>query len=662
MANREDKPFYAGKSNYYLGLYFSNKQITDSSIFYLRKAKKAYMSCRDTLNMGIISIYIGLEYEKIGDTENTTLNYQKGSDLLELERDTVWFGFINNRLGSIYYSQGNYILALKHLQQSINAYEMSNHLLNLGITYNKIGLIYRKIEDKQKEENAYLKAIGFLKGLDASKQLGEAYNNLAEVYLDKGEIDKGLEILEKAKIAFEKAEHTLGLCSYYTVLSYYNLNIIQPPNYNKVIEYCSKSFEIAKEYKYYRQYADATYFLGQAYFLKNKLIKAEQVLSEGLAVAKAHNFKHEIVKITEILAQVYDKSGESKKAYQTLMEYIALKDSIVGEDKVKEFTQLDLQFKFNRQQMRDSLKYENNILERDFLHRKEIHSQKQSMLILIFISLLFIVTAFFVFLNARKNKKQVKIQSEKNALINLQKIEIEAYASEIQEAYIKLQDLDEYKQAMANMLVHDLKNPLNLLVNSHVFEDEQEMRMVVNRTSKQMLNMIINLLDISKAEHNNMRLNKKQVFLIEILNDAMGEVDYLCIQKRITIVNKSVTEFSLQADKDILLRVFTNVLTNAIKFSPIGSEVSFDAVINQEKQLIISFKDKGVGIAKEHQNIIFKKFKQIGDNKIGSTGLGLAFCKMACELHNWSIGVESEPGNGAEFRIIIDDYQTIDKA
>lgn len=661
-ANREEKPFYAGKSYYYLGSYYSNKQITDSSIFYFRSAKKAYMSCRDTLNIGIVSCRVGLEYQKNNDTENAILNFQKSSDLLEMVRDTVWFGFARNRLGSIYFSQGNYILALKNFQQSINAFEMSNHLLNLGITYNKMGLIYRKIEDKQKEQNAYLRAIAYLKQMDPSKQLGEAYNNLAEVYLDKGEVNKGLEYLEKAKVAFENLGHTLGLCSYYNVLSYYNLNIVQPPNYEKVIEYCDKSLNIAEENEYYQQYADVTYFLGQAYLAKNQMNKAEQILLDGLNVADSHGYKHEVLKITEILAEVYEKLGQLKLAYTTLREYNILKDSIVGEEKIKGFTQLDMQYRFSRQQMRDSLKYEHNILEKDFLHRKEIQSQKQSMLILIFISLLFIITAFFVYVNARKNKKQVQILSEKNALINLQKMEIEAYSSEIQEAYIKLQELDEYKQAMSNMLVHDLKNPLNLLANHEVFEDEQEMRMVVNRTSKQMLNMVTNLLDISKAEHNNMQLNKKKVYLIEVLNEAIGEVDYLCIQKHIKIVKKSFTEYSLQADKDLLLRIFTNILTNAIKFGPVGSEVCFDAVITQEKQLKIFFKDKGPGIAKEHHEVIFEKFKQVGDNKIGSTGLGLAFCKMACELHNWSIRVNSDPEKGAEFWITIDEYKTIVKA
>lgn len=659
IASEEKLAYYEGKSNYYLGLYFSNISNYDTAIYYFEKAKIAFRVCRDTLNMGKAVTNIAVEYKMKGDIEKALLNYHKGSDLLEMVGDTIWYGYANNHMGMTYFRQGNYIPALKHLKISIEAFTKSGNMKFVGVATNALGVIYRKTEDKEKEEEAYLKAISILKEMDVSIDLGKAYNNLAEIYFDRGEIDKGFKTLEKAKEVFEASNYPLGLCSYYEVQSYYYLETVEIPQYDKVIELCLKSLKIAEEYEGFRQYADVTSYLGIAYLETNQLQEAKRILEKGLSVAKKYDYKHEVVKITEVLSRVYEKSNQPQKALDYLREFIAIKDSIVGEEKIKEFTQLDLEFKYKHQQQQDSLNYIKANLERDFQHKKEIQGQKQILIVLAFISALIFVVAFFMFMNARKNKKQVQVLSEKNAQIEKQKIEIETYATQIQEAYIKLQKLDEHKQAMTNMLVHDLKNPLNLLVNIEAIEDELEKRLIVMRTSKQMLNLIMNLLDVSKAEHNKLILNKTKVNLVDIIQPALEEVDYLCMNKKITIQNNDSLDYRLNADREILMRVFINFLTNAIKFSPLASTIFITTKITQDKLFRIAIKDNGIGIAKENSELIFEKFYQIESREYGSTGLGLAFCKMAIESHNWNIGVDSELGKGAEFWITMDDYEII---
>jgi signal transduction histidine kinase len=661
FSEKTKSAYYKGKSSFYIARSFSRLNEKDSAFVYFKTAEKAYEVCNDTLNRGIINAYLGYEYKNLGNIDSAISYYIKGSDFLELIEDTIWFGYTNNHLGMIYFNLGNYLQALQHLQISKEMAIKSNNTLNVGKISNAIGIIYRKTKDREKEEAAYQFAIQTLETIDNSMDLGMAYNNISEVYLDKGEIDKGFEALSKAKEIYEEIDYPLGLCSYYAVLSYYYLETADPPVYKKVIEYCLKSLAIAEKFEDYRQYADVTSYLGTAYLKTNQLGKAQAILEKGLIVAEENKFKHEIVKIKEALALVYEKKNQPFKALQNLKDYVAIKDSIIGEEKIKEFTRLDMEFKFKQQQVSDSLKYVQENLETEFLHKRELQMQKLSILILIFISLLIITISVFIYINSRKNKKQVGILSEKNTQINLQKKEIENYAKQVREAYLKLKELDEYKEAMTNMLVHDLKNPLNLLVNLDAFSDEYDKSLIINRTSKQMLNLIMNLLDISKVEHNTMQLNKTKIQLLPFLHLAIEEVDFLCLQKNIKLQIISEDNLNINADRDIFLRVINNLLVNAIKFSPSKSTISIiSQIIDEENKLRISIKDEGIGIASENHNLIFEKFKhvqQINTNQIGSTGLGLTFCKMAVESHGWEIGLESELGKGAEFFILIKDFE-----
>jgi signal transduction histidine kinase len=633
IARAEKLTYYEAQAEKLIGRYFMMKGETDSSMYYLNKSEIIFTSINDTVNLGKTFFFKSLVFKSIGETDSMFKYQLRANDLFMFANDTNWYGVSNNYLGNNYAYEGNYILALKYLQNSLEAFKLSGNKINIGANYNSIGIVYRKTKDQEKEEQAYLNAIKTLGSIDKTIILGQAYNNLSEIYFDKGETKKAFETLKEAKKVFEDIGYPLGLSSYYSVLGYH-YSTTTPPDNLKVIENFNKSIAIAKEHNDYRQYADGTAYLGSAYMEIGEFQKARTILKKGLAAAEENGFNPEIMKISKILAEVYSRSGQTEKAYQLLQRHLALKDSLSGEDKIKEFTQLDLQYRFRQQQIGDSLRNEQRELEKDFLHAKELQSEERSKLIFLFILILVIVIAIFIFASARKNKKSVQVLLEKNNQINKQKSKIQSSANKVIEANKKLHELNEYKQSMTNMLVHDLKNPLNLLVNIDMVEDEKTRSTLIKNTSKQMLNLILNLLDVSKAESSELELEKTKIGLFEILQASSREVDYLCSPVNIKIVNESRNDYSLQADKDILIRVFVNLFSNAIKFSPRNSNILFGTSITQDKQLRISVKDSGPGIAKEFHESIFEKFNQVKKVKSGitsSTGLGLAFCKLAVD-------------------------------
>ncbi|RLD59124.1 MAG: hypothetical protein DRJ05_06855 [Bacteroidetes bacterium] len=662
-SKEESLDYYEGKSTWQLGRYFRGKGDADSTIYYFDISGKAFEKCNDTLNTGKANTLMAIALKNKGDIKGAEVHFLKAIDLLGSISDTAWYGYANDHLGLMLFKQGNYTKALKHTQMAQDAYKKVKHNINIGTTYNTMGVIYTDLNEVPKAEDAYLNAIEYLRKEDTYVVLGQAYNNLAEIYIGRGEVDKAFKTLDKAKEVFVEVDNDLGFFSYNIVKASYYASL-NPPINNKVIEHSLISADIASKLGDFRIYAHAANFLGRAYFNLGLMAKARSILEKGLMGAEENGYKSEIVMVSKTLSEVYYKLNLPKKAYRLLKKQAAIKDSIVGEDKIKEFTQLDLQYKFRQQHLSDSLKNVQRELEKDFEHKKELRDQQKTKAIFISISILVIIIAIFIFANSRKKKKQVKVLNEKNRKIHDQKNEIEESAKKVDSAYVKLKELDEYKHAMTNMLVHDLKNPLNLLVNLDSIEDGNEKNIIINRTSNQMLNLVMNLLDINKAENNMMKLEKTETGLFNVFGSAIGETMFLSKQRNIKIINESSTDFNILADREILTRVIVNLLTNAIKFSPSDSKVVLTTKITQRGQLRVSVKDNGKGIPKEYHKTIFEKFKQVEQIKSGgikSTGLGLAFCKLAVESHGWEIGVDSGPGKGAEFWIILDRFHETGK-
>lgn len=395
----------------------------------------------------------------MGSADSVIFYQEIARELFEKIRDTLWIGIANNYLGTNYMKTGNFPLALKRFQRSLDVFKLLGNNINVGANLNAMGIIYRKMEEKEKEEQAYLEAIQYLEQEPKSKYLGEACNNLAEIYFDKGETSKAFETLEKAKEVYEAIGHKIGLCSYYSVIGYY-YSTLTPPDYEKVIEYFTKSTKIALEEKDLRQYADGTSFLGKAYLEMNRPQQARNILLKGFKAAEENNLKPELLKITDVLSEVYYRLNQPREAYKLLRRYTGLKESLAGEEQVRKITQLDLQYKFRNQQIQDSMETARREMEKELKHKKELQARERAMIIFLFVALVVVIVAIFLFVISRRRKQRLRATQGKNRQIEKQKNEIERIASDLDHKNKELQKLNEFKDSMTGMLVHDLKNPL----------------------------------------------------------------------------------------------------------------------------------------------------------------------------------------------------------
>jgi signal transduction histidine kinase len=196
-----------------------------------------------------------------------------------------------------------------------------------------------------------------------------------------------------------------------------------------------------------------------------------------------------------------------------------------------------------------------------------------------------------------------------------------------------------------------LKNPINAIINSGNENPESQLKRI-KQTGRQMLNLVMNILDVSKYEETDIPLSVENHNLLGIASGAVDQIMFLSCEKNIVIDNRISTELGIRADAEIIERVFVNMLTNAIKFTPNNGLIILNAENDAEEFLKISITDNGIGIPGDKIHLVFQKFGQVlsrNSGSVRSTGLGLTYCKMVVEAHGGTIGVDSESEKGSKF-------------
>ncbi len=291
-----------------------------------------------------------------------------------------------------------------------------------------------------------------------------------------------------------------------------------------------------------------------------------------------------------------------------------------------------------------------------------------------------------------KNKDIMKLYISLNALLDL----VEGTLDEVDEReknYIKvtkeLKELDKVKTDFLSTVSHELRTPLTSIlgfskiikkkisktinpfldkletVNLYTDQEINRVKSTANNIydnidiiiseSERLTSIINNLLDITKMEAGAIEWKIEEFTVSEVINKAILSVYSLVENKDIEIKdNISPDVPNIFADKDKIMQVIVNLLSNAIKFTEEGT-ITCEAKSN-ENEVIISVKDTGIGIESSNFDLIFERFKQVGDTLVGKpagTGLGLSICKTIVEQHRGRIWVESELGKGSKFSFAI---------
>ncbi|RJP82472.1 MAG: GAF domain-containing protein [Desulfobacteraceae bacterium] len=237
---------------------------------------------------------------------------------------------------------------------------------------------------------------------------------------------------------------------------------------------------------------------------------------------------------------------------------------------------------------------------------------------------------------------------------------------ELKKKNTELQKLEKLRTELFNMLVHDLKGPIseviaNLDILTYTVKDEENLDYInsAQSASDTLYRMVADLLDIARLEEGKVPIVAEKLKPDDLIVEAVSRIHGLAGIKKINLVpqvNADTGKINIEGDRELLMRVLQNLLTNAIDHSPSGETIKLGCRYTDGEFLQIYVLDNGPGVPPEYKEAIFEKYIQVSKKRDGrtyTTGLGLTFCKLAVEAHQGKIYVESDGKKGSCFTFLL---------
>ncbi|MGL5152484.1 MAG: ligand-binding sensor domain-containing protein [Clostridium sp.] len=265
------------------------------------------------------------------------------------------------------------------------------------------------------------------------------------------------------------------------------------------------------------------------------------------------------------------------------------------------------------------------------------------------------------------NKIKVSILDE---LVNKKTMELREEMDKNKDLYEKVIELEINKNSYFINLSHELRTPLNVLSTTEqlvttlnkdgtISNEKLDYYMnVIRKNNRRLLNLINNLIDISKMENGKYIIEKSSIDIVYLVEESALSLKEFVEEKGIKlIIDPVIEEKIISCDGDDIERCIINLISNAVKFTPSGGEIKVlldECRVDNRDVIKISVIDTGKGIDEQFQKVIFNRFNQVVDNHAeshGGSGLGLTITKQIVDLHDGKIYVESKLGEGSSFII-----------
>ncbi len=225
-----------------------------------------------------------------------------------------------------------------------------------------------------------------------------------------------------------------------------------------------------------------------------------------------------------------------------------------------------------------------------------------------------------------------------------------------------LSEVEQLKTNFIGMMSHDLKTPLARIQGmtevitldpSPLSSNQREALDMIKQSSEDLLKFISTILNYAKIESQGIELHLQSKDINQILKDVARKHEFLARVKHIQLITELEPLFSIQVDPELIKQVFSNLVENAIKYSPENSKVLITSD-ESDGRIIVQVSDQGIGIPADELPNIFMKFfrsKNAKASPIKGSGLGLYLAKYFVELHRGTIQAESTPGQGSTFTV-----------
>lgn len=268
---------------------------------------------------------------------------------------------------------------------------------------------------------------------------------------------------------------------------------------------------------------------------------------------------------------------------------------------------------------------------------------------------------------ARENAEKLLEAKKMEVCITKQDLEnsIAQRTEELENALAQATGANKAKDAFLSSMSHELRTPLNaiigfsqiLLLKPDTSEQSKDFIEKIQIAGKTLLSLVNTILDFSKMESGKIEISREYFNLEALFEEINNIVEVLLYKKNLTLTTDCSHTKSVVADTLLIKQALINLISNAIKFSPQGGNITMECHFDEEMQnIIFSVSDEGQGIDEEKKATLFKPFSQLANAKTvdeAGTGLGLLIIRKIAEAHQGKVGILNLQPNGSKFWISI---------
>jgi len=554
--------------------------------------------------------------------------------------------------------QGKYVEALDLYEQSLIAFEKVGRKESIALAYNRIGFLNFQIENYQKALAYYNKVLDMLGDVGYENIQASTYRHIGQVYDQLNNYENSLEYYFKCLAYNQKIGHKNAIADVYRDLG---VSFKAQGDYEASTEFLTKSRKIREEMGVKRGMAEVYIDIGSLMFAKNQFDEGLFWCEKGYDLALNIGVLKLEMEASNCLYKANKKLGNGLVALEYYEKYLSLKDSLNTSEADRKIQQME----FDKQRAEDSLVTVEDKLKTELAHESSLIKEKNTRNTFMFAGLGILLIAVGLFGRMRYIRRTNKKLEEKNQLIAREKERAEAS--------------EKAKEQFFDNVSHEFRTPLTLIlgpVEAMIKENPGEGNSsdlhIIQRNALRLRELVDELLDLSKLEFGKIKLQASEQNIVKITHEYLQSFESLADQEGISLVFKSQPK-DVKAFIDVgnYHKILTNLLSNALKFTKEGGEVSVSvgsrppiaigvsrqsAVGSPQSSVEINVSDNGIGIPHDKLPHIFDRFYQVGEHATShqpGTGIGLALTKELVELNHGTIEAESEPGSGTTFTILL---------
>ena len=515
-------------------------------------------------------------------------------EVMSIQQNELSFSLLNN-IGHSYWLSSNNAQALRYFRNAIAVAKNIKYSIEHYKPYNNAANILLSTGVMTEALDYFLKALKIANDFEDSFAKSIIYLNLGIYYYDLNDLGKTLEYYQKSLDERKRTTNKTGLSQ--TLGNFASL-YLQTGKIEKAYEYAQKSFEAAKETKSKIELMTAYTSIAYAEIKLGKKTKAKESLMIAFNLSEETNSlfgKHQVlVALADLVKNNFDDCLE-----YSLLAYNAAKEIDDKRLIAESCYHLSNLYEENGD-FQKALEYYKEKCEVKELIRSEVYQNKTA-----------ILQSDFDFKQAKQKAEFLATQNEKLSNLNAE-----------------LQKLNSDKSDFLNIAAHDLRNPISSIISNcdfilsnytdkHLPLEVKDMLEDINTSSENMIELINKLLDINKIEEGNFGVIKENFDFISLLNEISTSF-YKAFEEKgqQILVNSFGSILNVYSDKNIIKQILINLISNASKYSPLGSEIIIK-VIQESSRIVISVKDSGPGFPNYMKGDVFKKFSGFANKPTG---------------------------------------------